>query len=505
MADTQRSQYSQRSTARSQRSLVYVKGQGVVVQAPSPPKAVEAHKSRDPSLRARPPSPSGPSGGGSFHSAKAEALNEAMAEQALAAIQKQASAKNASRVAAGGLSLSFTKSFKHALMSPRPDALYDDDDDDDFSSDEELVNISTPPTPEPGAPDAARGQPASGAPSLAAEAAEAAAAVPSGQGGSAPAALPPEEQAGAPSGSVVVQGIEVEDLDIDAVRNAVIETREVAIRAAAAASRRRAAKIGLLGPLQDAKVDSDETIVRAVAWCSKMAVVSLSDVIQKDWINRFIGSLQLKPLQARKMHGLLQAPTASLASALSYRQFETEEGAEGIWDPDLEIDVISAWKDYDVRISRPAKPWYLHAPQGVKATRTGERTARTRAAKAKVKARAQAQARAMAAAKVAEAKVSMLAREQSESRARVAAARAELAGARKAWEHARARSQRERSSEGARQESFQNVLSAQQEVFCLDMHMPRPGSQKVRQRVELRLAPATPPPAAAARTEGAWW
>ena len=68
-------------------------------------------------------------------------------------------------------------------------------------------------------------------------------------------------QSSAPSGSVVVQGIEVEDLDIDAVRNAVIEPREVAIRAAAAASRRRAAKIGLLGPLQDAKVDSDETIV----------------------------------------------------------------------------------------------------------------------------------------------------------------------------------------------------------------------------------------------------
>ena len=90
---------------------------------------------------------------------------------------------------------------------------------------------------------------------------------------------------------------------------------EAARKAAERAMRMRAAaeSLGVLQPLIDTRVDTMETVASAMLYCSENGVESVADIVEDEQLEKFIRALPLKPLQARKLRGLLQ-PTLMMSS-----------------------------------------------------------------------------------------------------------------------------------------------------------------------------------------------
>ena len=85
-------------------------------------------------------------------------------------------------------------------------------------------------------------------------------------------------------------------------------------KAAAEALRRRATALGLLEALTGVNVADDAMLKKAIAWCDEQGVTSVSDMVEYDMVDDFVGHLGLKTLPSRKLRSMLQAPTSRLAS-----------------------------------------------------------------------------------------------------------------------------------------------------------------------------------------------
>ena len=85
-------------------------------------------------------------------------------------------------------------------------------------------------------------------------------------------------------------------------------------KAAAEELRRRATALGLLEALTVVNVADDAMLKKAIAWCDEQGVTSVSDMVEYDMVDDFVGHLGLKTLPSRKLCSMLQAPTSKLAS-----------------------------------------------------------------------------------------------------------------------------------------------------------------------------------------------
>jgi hypothetical protein len=90
--------------------------------------------------------------------------------------------------------------------------------------------------------------------------------------------------------------------------------KTAAERAAAEELRRRATALGLLQALTDVNVADDAMLKKAIACCDEQGVTSVSDMVEYDMVDDFVGHLGLKTLPGRKLRSMLQTPTSRLAS-----------------------------------------------------------------------------------------------------------------------------------------------------------------------------------------------
>jgi len=90
--------------------------------------------------------------------------------------------------------------------------------------------------------------------------------------------------------------------------------KTAAERAAAEELRRRATALGLLQALTDVNVADDAMLKKAITWCDEQGVTSVSDMVEYDMVDDFVGHLGLKTLPGRKLRSMLQTPTSRLAS-----------------------------------------------------------------------------------------------------------------------------------------------------------------------------------------------
>ena len=107
---------------------------------------------------------------------------------------------------------------------------------------------------------------------------------------------------------------------LEAVQKAAAEREPAAAQKAAADKaaaeelRRRATALGLLEALTVVNVADDAMLKKAIAWCDEQGVTSVSDMVEYDMVDDFVGHLGLKTLPSRKLRSMLQAPTSKLAS-----------------------------------------------------------------------------------------------------------------------------------------------------------------------------------------------
>jgi hypothetical protein len=90
--------------------------------------------------------------------------------------------------------------------------------------------------------------------------------------------------------------------------------KTAAERAAAEELRRRATALGLLQALTDVNVADDAMLKKAIACCDERGVTSVSDMVEYDMVDDFVGHLGLKNVPGRKLRSMLQTPTSRLAS-----------------------------------------------------------------------------------------------------------------------------------------------------------------------------------------------
>ena len=90
--------------------------------------------------------------------------------------------------------------------------------------------------------------------------------------------------------------------------------KAAADKAAAEELRRRATALGLLEALTVVNVADDAMLKKAIAWCDEQGVTSVSDMVEYDMVDDFVGHLGLKTLPSRKLRSMLQGATSRLAS-----------------------------------------------------------------------------------------------------------------------------------------------------------------------------------------------
>ena len=80
----------------------------------------------------------------------------------------------------------------------------------------------------------------------------------------------------------------------------------------------RAFRLGILQPLRDAGLESDETVAAAVRWCDDKAASNISELLKTGMVGELVAALKLKGIPAKKLEAAIQ-PTSGMAGMLSHR------------------------------------------------------------------------------------------------------------------------------------------------------------------------------------------
>ena len=72
----------------------------------------------------------------------------------------------------------------------------------------------------------------------------------------------------------------------------------------------RAFRLGILQPLRDAGLESDETVAAAVRWCDDNVASNISELLKTGMVGELVAALKLKGIPAKKLEAAIQPPRA---------------------------------------------------------------------------------------------------------------------------------------------------------------------------------------------------